>query len=200
MATTGFWPVRGKLKKVLDYADNPDKTTEKKYLDDDLYAALRYTENDDKTDERKYASGINCSAAFAYREMVAVKQRFGERGKVIAYHGYQSFKTGEVTPEEAHQIGLETARRMWGEEFQVLVTTHLNTDNLHNHFVVNSVSFRDGHKFRNSIEQHRELREISDAVCKEHRLSVLTNAPFYGGQSKGLTGRSKRDSPPIGSS
>ena len=127
--------MRGKLKKVLDYADNPDKTTEKKYLDDDLYAALRYTENDDKTDERKYASGINCSAAFAYREMVAVKQRFGERGKVIAYHGYQSFKTGEVTPEEAHEIGLETARRMWGEKFQVLVTTHLNTDNLHNHFV-----------------------------------------------------------------
>ena len=195
MATTGFWPVRGKLKKVLDYADNPDKTTEKKYLDDDLYAALRYTENDDKTDERKYASGINCSAAFAYQEMVAVKQRFGERGKVIAYHGYQSFKTGEVTPEEAHQIGLETARRMWGKDFQVLVTTHLNTDNLHNHFVVNSVSFRDGHKFRNRIEQHRELWEISDAVCKEHGLSVLTNAPFYGGQSKGVYWKEQKGQP-----
>ena len=71
MATTGFWPVRGYLKKVLDYADNPDKTTEKKYLDDDLYAALRYTENDSKTDEKKYVSGINCSAAFAYEEMTA---------------------------------------------------------------------------------------------------------------------------------
>ena len=195
MATTGFWPVWGKLKKVLDYADNPDKTTEKKYLDDDLYAALRYTENDDKTDERKYASGINCSAAFAYREMVAVKQRFGERGKVIAYHGYQSFKTGEVTPEQAHEIGLETARRMWGKDFQVLVTTHLNTDNLHNHFVVNSVSFRDGHKFRNSIEQHREMREVSDAVCKEHGLSILTNAPFYGGQSKGAYWKEQKGQP-----
>ena len=195
MATTGFWPVRGKLKKVLDYADNPDKTTERKHLDGGLYAALRYTENDDKTDERKYASGINCSAAFAYREMVAVKQRFGDRGKVIAYHGYQSFKTGEVTPEEAHQIGIETARRMWGKDFQVLVTTHLNTDNLHNHFVVNSVSFRDGHKFRNSTEQHRELREISDAVCKEHGLSVLTNAPFYGGQSKGAYWKGQKGQP-----
>ena len=120
MATTGFWPVRGKLKKVLDYADNPDKTTEKKYLDDDLYVALRYTENDDKTDERKFASGVNCSGAFAYQEMVAVKRRFGERGKVIAYHGYQSFRTGEVTSEQAHAIGLETARRMWGKDFQVL--------------------------------------------------------------------------------
>ena len=68
MATTGFWPVRGKLKKVLDYADNPDKTTAKEYLDEDLYQALRYTENDNKTDERKYVSGVNCSAAFAYEE------------------------------------------------------------------------------------------------------------------------------------
>ena len=195
MATTGFWPVRGKLKKVLDYADNPDKTTERKYLDEDLYQALRYTEQDEKTDEKKYVSGVNCSAAFAYREMVAVKQRFGDRGKVIAYHGYQSFKTGEVTPEEAHQIGIETARRMWGKDFQVLVTTHLNTDNLHNHFVVNSVSFRDGHKFRNSTEQHRELREISDAVCKEHGLSVLTNAPFYGGQSKGVYWKGQKGQP-----
>ena len=185
MATTGFWRVRGKLKKVLDYADNPDKTTERKYLDEDLYQALRYTEQDEKTDEKKYVSGVNCSAAFAYREMMAVKQRFGDRGVVVAYHGYQSFKTGEVTLEVAHKIGMETARRMWGKDHQVLVTTHLNTDNLHNHFVVNSVSFRNGHKFRNSIEQHRELREISDAMCKEHGLSVLTNAPFYGGQSKG---------------
>lgn len=195
MATTGFWPVRGKLKKVLDYADNPDKTTERKYLDEDLYQALRYTEQDEKTDEKKYVSGINCSAAFAYREMVAVKQRFGERGKVIAYHGYQSFKTGEVTPEQAHKIGLETARRMWGEEFQVLVTTHLNTDNLHCHFVVNSFSFRDGHKFRNSIEQHRELREISDAVCKEHGLSVLRDAPFYSSQSKGAYWKEQKGQP-----
>ena len=195
MATTGFWPVRGKLKKVLDYADNPDKTTEKKCLDDDLYAALRYTENDDKTDERKYASGINCSAAFAYQEMMAVKRRFGERGVVVAYHGYQSFKNGEITPEEAHQIGIETARRMWGKDFQVLVTTHLNTDNIHCHFVVNSVSFKDGHKFRNSIEQHRELREISDAVCKEYGLSVLTNAPFYGSQSKGAYWKEQKGQP-----
>ena len=93
MATTGFWPVKGYLKKVLDYADNPDKTTHRKYLDDDLYSALRYTENDSKTDEKKYVSGVNCSSAFAYEEMTAVRRKFGERGKVVAYHGFQSFKT-----------------------------------------------------------------------------------------------------------
>ena len=84
---------------------------------------------------------------------------------------------------------------MWGKDFQVLVTTHLNTDNLHCHFVVNSVSFKDGHKFRNSIEQHRELREISDSVCKEQGLSVLSNAPFYGGQSKGAYRKEQKGQP-----
>ena len=195
MATTGFWPVRGKLKKVLDYADNPDKTTAKEYLDEDLYQALRYTENDNKTDEKKYVSGVNCSAAFAYEEMMAVKRKYGERGKVVAYHGYQSFKTDELTPEQCHKIGIETARRMWGKDYQILVTTHLNTDNLHNHFVVNSISFKDGKKFRNQISQHYDLREISDAICKEHGLSVLQNAKFYGGPSKGAHWREQRGQP-----
>ena len=195
MATTGFWPVRGKLKKVLDYADNPDKTTAKEYLDEDLYQALRYTENDNKTDEKKYVSGVNCSATFAYEEMMAVKRKYGERGKVVAYHGYQSFKTDELTPEQCHAIGIETAKRMWGKDYQVLVTTHLNTDNLHNHFVVNSISFRDGKKFRNQISQHYDLREISDQICKEHGLSVLQNAKFYDGQSKGAHWREQRGQP-----
>jgi hypothetical protein len=195
VATTGFWPVRGKLKKVLDYADNPDKTTAKDYLDEDLYQALQYTEKDSKTDEKKYVSGVNCSAAFAYEEMMAVKRKYGERGKVVAYHGYQSFKADELTPEQCHKIGIETAKRMWGKDYQVLVTTHLNTDNLHNHFVANSVSFRDGKKFRNSIEQHYELREISDAICKEQGLSILKDARFYGGQSRGAHWREERGQP-----
>ena len=179
MATTGFWPVKGRLKEVIDYAANPDKTTDAKFLDADLYAALRYAENDGKTDRRLYVSGVNCSKRNAYAQMMAVKRRFGERGAVVAYHGYQSFVTGEVTPEEAHAIGVETARRMWGGRFQVVVTTHLNTDNLHNHFVVNSVSFKDGLKFRNKIGDHLELRRISDAICRERGKDVLENADFY---------------------
>ena len=88
MATTGFWPVRGRLKDVLNYAENPDKTTVKQYLDEDLQNALKYAENSDKTDEQMFVSGINCSKSRAYEEMCAVKKRSGERGKVIAYHGY----------------------------------------------------------------------------------------------------------------
>ena len=179
MATTGFWPVKGRLKEVINYANNPDKTTAKEYLDEDLYAAIRYVENDDKTDQTMYVSGINCSKHNAYNEMIAVKRRFGERGKNIAYHGFQSFAPGEVTPEEAHSIGKETARRMWGAQYQVVVTTHLNTGKIHNHFVLNSVSFKTGKKFRNGIGDRFELRKISDAICAERNKSVIQGNKFY---------------------
>ena len=179
MAVTGFWPIYKNLKATLDYADNPDKTTLPEYLDSDLYAALRYAENDGKTDRKLFVGGINCSAQNAYAEMTAVQRRFGMKGKVVAYHGIQSFASGEVTPEQAFEIGKETARRMWSEKYQVLVTVHLNTDNLHCHFVVNPCSFRDGAKFKNKIGDHKELRKISDTVCREHGLSVLENSEFY---------------------
>ena len=101
MSVTGFWPVFKNLKATLDYADNPDKTTLPEYLDEDLYAALRYVENDNKTDRQVFVGGINCSAQNAYAEMIAVQRRFGLRGKVVGYHGIQSFREGEVTPEQA---------------------------------------------------------------------------------------------------
>ena len=179
MAVTGFWPVFKNLKATLDYADNPDKTTAPEYLDEDLCAALRYAENDDKTDRKMFVGGINCSAQNAYAEMIAVQRRFGLRGKVVGYHGIQSFREGEVTPEQAFAIGKETARQMWGDRYQVLVTVHLNTDNVHCHFVVNPVSFKDGAKFKNKIGDHKELRKISDEICREHELSVLENSDFY---------------------
>lgn len=184
MAVTGFWPIYKNLKATLDYADNPDKTTDRRYLDDDLYAALSYAENDNKTDRKMYVGGINCSKQNAYSEMIAVQRRFGLRGKVVGYHGIQSFREGEVTPEQAFEIGKATARKMWGDRYQVLVTVHLNTDNVHCHFVVNPVSFKDGTKFQNKIGDHKELRKVSDEICREHGLSVLENSNFYGGNKK----------------
>lgn len=167
---------------MIDYAENPDKTTDPKYLDDDLRRVLAYTENDRKTDRRMFVSTINCSKQDPYGDMMATKRRFGKLGGNVAYHGFQSFKTGEVTPEEAHAIGLETARRMWGDEYQIVVTTHLNTENVHNHIVLNSVSFKTGRKFENHVSDHFKLREISDVICAERGKSVLKEATFYGGE------------------
>ena len=147
-----------------------------------MYRALSYTQNDEKTDKKMYVSTINCPKHDPYGAMVATKKQFGKMGGNVAYHGYQSFKPGEVTPEEAHKIGMETAKQMWGAEYQIVVTTHLNTDSLHNHFVINSVSFKTGRKFENHISDHYRLREISDAICREHGKSVLKNAKFYGGE------------------
>lgn len=184
MAVTGFWPIYKNLKATLDYADNLNKTTAREYLDDDLYAALSYAENDNKTDCKMYVGGINCSKQNAYAEMIAVQRRFGIRGKVVGYHGIQSFREGELTPEQAFEIGKATARKMWGDRYQVLVTVHLNTENVHCHFVVNPVSFKDGTKFQNKIGDHKELRRVSDEICREHGLSVLENSSFYGGNKK----------------
>lgn len=184
MAVTGFWPVKGRLKSLIDYADNPDKTIDQKYLDDELYKTLQYASNGDKTDRTMYVGGINCSKQCAYEEMMAVQKRFGNHGSVTAYHGIQSFREGEVTPEEAFEIGKETARRMWGDRYQVLVTVHLNTENVHCHFVVNPISFVDGAKFRNKIGDHKELRRISDEICRERGKSVLENSDFFHSEKK----------------
>ena len=172
------------MKDVIDYAENPDKTTDQKYLDDDLYRALSYTQNDEKTDQKMYVSTINCPKHDPYGAMMVTKKQFGKMGGNVAYHGFQSFKPGEVTPEEAHKIGMETAKQMWGDEYQIVVTTHLNTDSLHNHFVINSVSFKTGRKFENHVSDHYKLREISDAICREYNKSVLENAGFYCGEKK----------------
>lgn len=115
--------------------------------------------------------------------MMTTKLHYGKLVGNVAYHGYQSFAEGEVTPEECHSIGMETAKRMWGDEYEIVVTTHLDKQHhLHNHFVVNSVSFKTGRKFENHISDHYKLREISDVICKERGKSVLENASFYGGQ------------------
>ena len=131
-----------------------------------------------------FVTGINCPTVRAYEQMMLTKRRYGKSGGNVAYHGYQSFKIGEVTPEEAHKIGLEIARRMWGKDYEMVVTTHLNTENIHNHIVVNSVSFKTGLKFENHIRDHIKLREISDDVCREFNKSVLENAKFYKSDKK----------------
>jgi hypothetical protein len=116
---------------------------------------------------------------------MTTKLHYGKLGGNVAYHGFQSFKENEVTPKECHSIGMETAKRMWGDEYEIVVTTHLDKQHhLHNHFVVNSVSFKTGKKFENHISDHYKLRDISDAICKERGKSVLENSPFYSGEKE----------------
>ena len=128
MAVTKIWAIKDSLQRVLDYAANPDKT---EY--DALAQTLHYAENDAKTklnESAQLVTGIHCRADHAWEDMRAVQERFGKTDGVVALHAYQSFREGEVTPEQCHEIGVALARKVWGKRFQVLVATHMNTDNL----------------------------------------------------------------------
>ena len=170
MAVTKIWPVRGRLDHPIAYAMNPEKT-DAKLLPDSLEDVMNYAVNEEKTEKKWYVAGINCNPAIARSEFQIVKDQYGKPGGIIVYHAYQSFSEGEVTPADAHRIGMEFAKTVWGEKYQVVVATHLNTHCLHNHFVVNSVSFRDGKRCRQ--KQWTELSRISDEICKEHQLSIV---------------------------
>lgn len=90
---------------------------------------------------------------------------------------FQSFAEGEVTPEQCHAIGVRLAEEMWKDRFEVIVSTHLNSNHYHNHFVINSVSFKDGKRYYDKRETYAELRRLSDSLCEEYGLSVIQEKP-----------------------
>ena len=157
MAVTSLWRVKGHIGKVVLYAMNEEKTTQKEIIRTDsddtnpetaLSDLISYAERDNATALKRFVYGINCDPLRAAQNMMKVKKDFGKLDGTVAYHGYQSFKEGEVAPETAHEIGVKLASELWGDKYQVLVTTHLDKDpHLHNHFVLNTVSFVDGKKF-----------------------------------------------------
>ena len=194
MAVTSIWRVNGWLGKVVIYVENPDKTTNPGFFRNEVQSpegsqglddVIAYAVNSRKTEQHRedadilerFVSGVNCHPATARAEMLAVKKRFGKEDGTIAYHGYQSFAPGEATPEIAHKIGVELAQRLWGNRYQVVVATHLDKANhLHNHFVLNTVSFVDGKKYFRSAKDYHELQATSDALCREYSLSVIENS------------------------
>lgn len=178
MAATKIWSIKGRLDSVINYVTNPEKTDGSRYTDTELQAltdVIDYAEDGAKTHNKVYVSGINLSPDIARDLMVMTKLQFGKTDKILAYHGYQSFLPGEVTPDIAHEIGVKLAERLWGDRFQVLVTTHLDHEHIHNHFCLNSVSFVDGKKFRGGSKAYWQMRAESDKICAEYGLSVIKN-------------------------
>lgn len=196
MATTSLWPIyntssrtaRAVVKQLVEYAENEEKTKanlaaapsmeqgirpdqeENRPPEEALSSVMSYVS--DKNEGLQYVTGINCSSDKAVDEMMITKRRFRTRGNRILYHGYQSFLPGEVTPDQAHRIGEQLARSLWGDRFEVVVATHLDREHLHNHFVINSVSFSDGKKFDWNKEYPR-MQKLSDQLCKTEGLSVV---------------------------
>ena len=202
MATTSIWSVKGWLGKLVIYVENPNKTTNPQYYEkaeltekqaQTLLDVIDYAADPSKTDSaihdeniethQQFVTGINCLPTTARDEMRAVKKRFGKEDGVIAYHGYQSFAPGEADPKTAHEIGIRLAKELWGEKYQVVVATHLDKENhLHNHFVVNTVSFVDGIRYHRTGKDYHDMQVASDNLCREYDLSVIENIQY--GKSK----------------
>ena len=168
MAYTKVFAIRARLDDRVKYAVNGEKT--------ELDERIVYTADPEKTDTVRFVTTLNCrSAETAFAAMQKTKKKYKKTGGVLGYHFIQSFATGEVTPEQAHEIGCEFARRLFGEDFEAVIGTHLDKAHPHNHIVVNSVSRTDGHKYHSSPESYyNDVRGTSDALCRENDLSVIT--------------------------
>jgi len=169
-AEADFHPVH-RLDRSIEYVKDKEKTTQKA---DSLEAAIDYAMNRTKTEQAVFEDTIGCTNENAYEDMVATKKRFHKTGGVAGYHLVQSFAEGEVTPELAHLIGQELADRLLKGQYEVVITTHLNTRHYHNHIVWNSVSMADGRKYHsNAKSYYTEIRKISDDLCRKYGLSII---------------------------
>lgn len=168
MAVTKVFAIKRRMDDRVKYAVNCEKTA--------LDSRIIYATNPEKTEQVFFTDVLNCdSVDTAFQEMQSTKRRFGKTDDVLGYHFIQSFAPGEVTPEQAHEIGMEFARRMFGDRYEVVIGTHLDKSHLHNHIVINSVSFVDGQKYHSSPESYYNgVRGTSDELCRENDLSVIT--------------------------
>ncbi|MCR5593788.1 MAG: relaxase/mobilization nuclease domain-containing protein [Saccharofermentans sp.] len=182
MAVTSIWAVSNHVNNTIRYVMNPEKTIDRPELSQDAIAARKavgdtidYASNGDKTEQMMYVTGINCNPDHAADEFMKTKLLWNKTGGRLAYHGYQSFREsdGDLTAEKAHEIGVKMAEELWGDRFEVVVATHLNTGHLHNHFVLNSVSLKDGYKYHRTMADYWQMKEVSDRLCREAKLHVV---------------------------
>ena len=159
MAQTKIWPINTNLGKCVKYIMNPAKTDNGKLV---TPINMVFGPNDWQS---------------ATRQMNNTKTHFGKPGGRLAYHMEQSFKPGEVSPEVAHQIGVELAKELFGDKYEVVVATHIDKDHIHSHIILNSVSFVDGHKFHQPNAMYYDrIRKASDRLCEKYGLSVIKEA------------------------
>lgn len=133
-------------------------------------------------------SALHCTVYTSYIEMMTTKRQFRKEGGRQFYQFVQSFPADtNLTPQEVHQIGLEFAERQF-PDFEVLMATHCNTENLHNHFIVNAVSFKDGRKLHQNHEDLVRHRQVNDEICMAYGEPVLES---YGQENRKRTEKSR---------
>ncbi len=157
MAVTKTHPIKSTLKAAIDYICNPDKT-----------------------DGRLLVSSFGCAAETADSEFDWTRRHAIDKGTNLGRHLIQAFEPGEVSPEKAHEIGMQLAKEILGGKYEFVLTTHIDKDHVHNHLIFNAVSFADHRHYHSNKRSYHEIRRASDRLCKEHGLSVVVP-----GQDKG---------------
>ncbi len=173
MAVSKLWSVKNRLDTVINYATNPEKTSAELYSEEQyqyLKDVLSYAKDEEKTEKEFYVEGINCNPSTARDQFISVKKAYGKEDGIQAYHGYLSFKEQDISPDLAQKIGMEFANEVWGKRFQVVVTTHLNTNHLHCHYVINSISFIDGKRLWGEEKAWFKFRLVADRICEKYGL------------------------------
>ena len=150
MAVTKTHPVKSTLKAAIDYICNPEKT-----------------------DGKLLVSSYGCAAETADIEFAWTRRHAIDKGTHLGRHLIQAFQPGEVTPEQAHEIGMELAREILGGKYEFVLTTHIDRDHVHNHLIFNAVSFTDHKHYHSNKRSYHFIRRTSDRICKEHGLSVI---------------------------
>ena len=157
MAVTKTHPIKSTLKAAIDYICNPEKT-----------------------DGKLLVSAYGCAAETADIEFSWTRRHAIDKGTNLGRHLIQAFQPGEVTPEQAHEIGMELAKEILDGKYEFVLTTHIDKDHVHNHLIFNAVSFTDHKHYHSNKRSYHEIRRASDRICKEHGLSVIIP-----GQAKG---------------
>ena len=149
-----------------------------------LAARTDYSQNAEKTNDGEFISSYECDPKTADEEFLLSKRQYQhttgrqQKNNIIAYQIRQSFKPGEVTPEEANQVGYETAMRWTKGKHAFIVATHIDKAHIHNHIIYNSTSLDASHKFNNFFLSGLAVQRLSDMVCLEHGLSIITPKPY----------------------
>ena len=157
MAVTKTHPIKSTLKAAIDYICNPEKT-----------------------DGKVLVSSYGCTAETADIEFAWTRRHSIDKGSNLGRHLIQAFEPGEVSPEKAHEIGMQLAKEILGGKYEFVLTTHIDKDHVHNHLIFNAVSFADHRHYHSNKRSYHEIRRASDRLCKEHGLSVVVP-----GQNKG---------------
>ena len=142
-----------------------------------LHLAIAYIVNGDKTDEQLLVSTHKCHESSAHTQFLRTREEMGTKGTVLARHIIQSFLPGETSPEMVHQIGMELCKKTLKDEYEFVLSTHIDKGHIHNHNIFNNVNMVTGKCYQSNKKSYHKIRYQSDKLCKENNLSVIDE--FY---------------------